>query len=289
MGFGSSPRPSPRQAQGWGLPVGLVACPDGGPRVKVGSRLPWGPRQLERGLCFLPVPRRGLCESGEGRPGASACLGVQSRVWTVLQAGAACPSVCLLLCRPPCCFQDPFLELDRVPSLWSFPRAAAGLGQQGHWVIFVCSCYLTGAPRQHGALGVGSRTLGVSVSQPSAAGLCNVCLRCRARADRLGAGGSLGECDRAPPHTPGCGDLGGEAVLPGQPQLSGGWRPRAVAEAGGRPDSLWPGECSTSSNNVSLSKDCESREDFSTGGIMQVSTEMFFKSFFVLSQNIEAE
>lgn len=31
------------------------------------------------------------------------------------------------------------------------------------------------------------------------------------------------------------------------------------------------------------------REDFSTGGIMQVSTEMFLKSFFVLSQNIEAE
>lgn len=30
-------------------------------------------------------------------------------------------------------------------------------------------------------------------------------------------------------------------------------------------------------------------EDFSTGRIMQVSTEMFLKSFFVLSQNTEAE
>lgn len=152
--------------------------------------------------------------------------GVQSRVWMALQVWAACPSVCSCVGHPAS-FQDTSLELGRAPSLWGFPRAAAGLGQQGHWVTFssVPAAWVPQSARGFGSRVTDSRRLGFSAFP--AASLCNVCLRCRARADRPGAGGSLGECDRAPPHTPGHRELaggggGGRRCFRGQPWLSGG-------------------------------------------------------------------
>lgn len=179
------------------------------------------------------------------------------------------------------------MELGRAPSLWGFPRAAAGLGQQGHRVTF---SWVPQSARGFGSRVTDSRRLGFSAFP--AASLCNVCLRCRARADRPGAGGSLGECDRAPPHTPGHGELGGGGGASGASPgcLAGGDRGRwqEVAEAGSR--TLRGPETVTQAAIMCLFlRIAKVGEDFSTGRIMQVSTEMFLKSFFVLSQNIEAE
>lgn len=81
----------------------------------------------------------------------------------------------------------------------------------------------------------------------------------------------------------------GEAVLSGaSPGRLAGGDPREVAQAGGR--TLRSPETVTQAAIMCLFlRIAKVREDFSTGRIMQVSTEMFLKSFFVLSQNIEAE
>lgn len=144
---------------------------------------------------------------------------------------SVCPSVGCLAS-----FQDPSLELGQAPSLLGFPQGGSWPGAAGSLGdLRLCSCSLTGVPQS--AQGFGSRVTDsprLGFSAFPAAGLCNACLRCRARADRPGAGGSLGECDRAPPHSPGCGELrGGEVVLPG-PALAV-WR-EVTAGGGGR----WP-------------------------------------------------
>lgn len=74
----------------------------------------------------------------------------------------------------------------------------------------------------------------------------------------------------------------GEAVLLGPGCLAGG--------VGGRRWTLRGLETVTQAAIMCLFlRIAKVREGFSTGGIMQVSTEMFLKSFFVLSQNTEAE
>lgn len=190
-----------------------------GPRVKVGELSQRGAAAARtRPLvspCALQWALRGW-RGPPGRPGASACLRVRSRVWMALQVWATCPSVCLLLRRPPCRLQDPSSELGRAPGLWGFPRVAAGLGQQGHWETFVCSCGPPGVPQAARSLGSGvpgSRRVGSSAVP--AAGVCHVRRRCR-RGRRRGRRKS-GECAGAPP--PWLRGAGGRALLPG---LSGG-------------------------------------------------------------------
>lgn len=101
--------------------------------------------------------------------------------------------------------------------------------------------------------------------------------------------GSAERCPTPPPHTPRPGHWApggpGEAVLPGPCALAV-WR--EVSAASGW--TLRGPETVTQAAIVCLFlRIAKVREDFSTGRIRQVSTEMFLKSFFVLSQNTEAE
>lgn len=70
----------------------------------------------------------------------------------------------------------------------------------------------------------------------------------------------------------------GEAVLPGPaPRLSGGRCPWPAAGLCG------PETVTQAAIMCLFLRIAKVGEDFSTGRIMQVSTEMFFRSFFVLS------
>lgn len=162
-------------------------------------------------------------------------------------------------------------------------RAFFGLlvfwGSPGVGVLLGGSRVMGGPPPAPAALrapwsaqGFQARSLpcGAWVSQPPAARcVCAGCQRGRRHEVR-----PSGECDPRPVHTP------GRQALPGLHPgcLAGGahgWRPQWTL--------CGPETVTQAAIMCLFLRIAKVREDFSTEGIMQVSTEMFFKSFFVLS------
>lgn len=179
---------------------------------------------------------------------------------------------------PPARSQHPSWELGwarRLPGLCQC-RCIAGRVAGLLSGRLLCPCCPLESLGHCGALRVGSltqRRLGSSVLQP----VCDVRVCAVSGEGRQGRRTS-GECNPSPaPHPWPLGASGRAlAVSGGVP----GWR---------RQTPCGPETVTQAAIMCLFLRIAKVREGFSTGRIMQVSTEMFFKSFFVLSQNTETE